>query len=211
MDKKEIMKWAAIAGGTYLVYWYITSYGPTGAKAEGHASYWDTWFGGVQPMQESPVTTLPTGYPNQPVSNVAPGTQPVLTQPSAPAAPTMDTSAVKQQILAASAGQISGGYAIADVWSYFWQQATGRTITPAQFEAAFHPPSATDRGAPMNLDQFLSKLSSVGISGIAGIGSIVKAPSIPSIPSMSFGGSLRRPNLQGLRMPMRVSGNQTVN
>ena len=202
MDKKDIMKWAAVAGGAYLVYWYLTSYGPTGSKAEGHASYWDTWFGGAPAVAATTAAT----QPQQPVT-----TQPVLTQPSAPApAPVapVNNTAVKQQILAASAGQIQGGYAIADVWSYFWQQVTGKTITPEQFQAAFNPPSATDRGAQMNIDQFLSKLSGVGISGI---GSIVKTPSIPSIPSMSFGGSLRRPNLQGLR-PMRVPGNpQTIN
>jgi len=200
MDKKEIMKWAAIAGGAYLVYWYITSYGPGGSKTEGHASYWDGWFGGA-------TAAAPAAQPTAQL----PVTQPVLTQPSAPApapAAPVNNTVVKQQILAASSGQIQGGYAIADVWSYFWQQVTGKTITPAQFQAAFNPPSATDRGAPMNIDQFLSKLSGAGISGI---GSIVKTPSIPSIPSMSFGGSLRRPNLQGLR-PMRVPGNpQTIN
>jgi hypothetical protein len=216
MDKKEIIKYLAIAGGAYAVYWYITSYGPTGARAEGHPSYLDTWFGtnasNTQLINQQAPTTLPSGYPNQPALNTAPGTQPVLTQPSAPptALPPVDTSAVKQQILAATAGQIQGGYAIADVWSYFWQQVTGRTITPTQFGTAFPGLSDTNRGAPMNLDQFLSKLSGAGISWIVSLGAIVPSPSIPSIPSMSFGGSLRRPNLQGLR-PMRVPGRETVN
>lgn len=224
MDKKEIMKWAAVAGGAYLVYWYITSYGPTGTKAEGHPSYWDTWFGGVLApgsTQEQPATQLPPG------TQVT--TQPGLTQPSQQSQPVQpaqpsnvlaaipDFTSLKQQIMAAiaaSGNTIAGGYAIPDIWSYWYQQVTGRPITASQLSAAF-PPGPNGVGAQSTLDQWLNAMATKGgLSGIVSVPSrmsgIVPVPSIPSIPSMSFGGSLRRPNLQGLR-PMRVPGNTTVN
>jgi len=137
--------------------------------------------------------------------------QPVLTQPSAPAAITAPVNTqLKQQILAASASDaaIKGGYAIPDVWSYYWQQATGRTISAQQMAQMF-PPTSTGSGAPLNLDQFLSKLPSAGLSGI---GAIVTTPSMASAPSMNFGGSFRRPGMRGMggRGGSPTMGGQTI-
>lgn len=186
MNKNDMIKYGVIAGGVFLGYWYITHYGPGGPVSEGHASYWDTWFGSATPAGVPGQTTQP-GYPNQP-GTVAPGTQPVLTQPSQPA--TSQNAGLRQQILTASAGNsaIQGGYAVPDVWSYYWQQITGRQITAQQLGAAF-PAGVNGQGAPLTLDQFLTGLQGVGLSGI---GAIVTTPAFPSVPSMSFGGSFRR-------------------
>lgn len=50
MGKSDLIKYAMIAGGAYLAYWYITNNGPQGAvyNAAGNKiapSYWDSWFG----------------------------------------------------------------------------------------------------------------------------------------------------------------------
>lgn len=211
MNKNDIIKYAAIAGGAYLVYWYITSHGPTGAVSEGHASYWDTWFGTqAQPPQPGSNTGVQPGYPNQPAQAPQPGpAQPVLTQPSQPAPPTINQG-VKAQIIAASnaaganqpGSQIQGGYAIPDIWSYFWQQVTGRTISTQQMTQAFQ-----GSVAPLTVDQFLAAISGVGLSGI---GVIVQAPSAPSIPSMSFGGSFRKPGMRGMGGRTSINGGQTI-
>lgn len=198
---KDWMKYLAIAGGAYLAYWYVTNYGPSGAVSAGHISYWDTWFGSATapaPVQTGGPTS--PGYPNQPPSPVTaqPGTQATLTQPSStPAHTTAPVStALRQQILNASTGNpaIQGGYAIPDVWSYYWQQITGRSISAQQLAQAF-PPTSTGTGAPLNLDQFLTGLQGVGLSGV---GHVVTVPQIPSIPSMSFGGSYRKPGMRGM-------------
>ena len=50
MQKNDIIMYASIAGGAYLLYWYLNNYGPTGAvhnsagALTGNASYWATWF-----------------------------------------------------------------------------------------------------------------------------------------------------------------------
>jgi hypothetical protein len=123
-----------------------------------------------------------------------PAPQPVLTQPSQPP---VAASALKTQILTASAGNpaIQGGYAVPDVWSYYWQQATGRSITGAQLSQVFPPVGNTGTGAPLNLDQFLAGLQSIGLSGL---GAIVTTASAPSLPGMSFGGSFRKPGMRGM-------------
>ena len=188
MDKNQIIKYAAIAGGAYLAYWYVTSYGPGGHVSTGVLSYWDTWFGGTQPA----------AAPVQQAGTPQPAPQAVVTQPSAAAPPV--NAAVRQQILTASAGDpsISGGYAVPDVWSYWWQKVTGKTISGAQMLTMFPPTAGTTTGAPLSLDQFLSKLPSAGLSGGIGVGSIVTTRTAPSIPSMNFGGSFRTPGMRGM-------------
>lgn len=54
MDKKSLIKYALIAGGAYLAYWYITNFGPNGAVTDqsgntipGAVSWWASWFGGT--------------------------------------------------------------------------------------------------------------------------------------------------------------------
>ncbi len=201
MNKDQIIKYAAIAGGAYLVYWYLTNYGPSGHVSTGVQSYWDTWFGGASTQPQPGMTA--TG----PVSQVP--TQAVLTQPSsAPATQAeLPTNAqLRTAIMNASSGNgaVSGGYATPDVWSYYFQSITGRTISSSQLSAMF-PPGANGQGAPLTLDQFLAALPS---QGLAGVGSIVNVPATNSIPSMSFGGNLRRPGIQGINRGM--GGRQTI-
>lgn len=222
MNKNDMIKYLAIGGGLYLTYWYLTNYGPTGAVSAGHASYWDTWFGSTTTTTTAAGTTavVPTSAVTQPASVPPPAAaqpvkQPVLTQPANPPASTV-SSQVKQQIVAASnaaganqpGSQIQGGYAVPDIWSYFWQQVTGHTITAQQMAQMF-PPGASGSGAPLTVDQFLSALPSAGLSGI---GAVVSVPSAPSLPSMSFGGSFRRPGMRGMggRGPSPVMGGSTI-
>ena len=50
MNKNDMIKYAAIAGGAYLVYWYLTNYNSTGAvSATNPVSYWSSWFGAATP------------------------------------------------------------------------------------------------------------------------------------------------------------------
>ena len=203
MNKNDMIKYLAIAGGAYLVYWYLTNYNSTGAvSAANPVSYWHSWFGAATPVPApgtavsqvatpgGPTTGLPTTM--TPVA-AQPNPQPVLTQPvnTPPVAAPVNTQ-VRQSILAASANDpaVSGGYAIPDVWSYYWQKVTGTTITPTQFSAMIQ-----GNRAPMSLDQFLATLPAAGLSGI---GAVVTVPSAPSLPSMSFGGSFRRPGMRGM-------------
>lgn len=190
MNKDQMIKWGVIVGGGVLAYWYVTTYGPNGHVATGAVSWWDTWFGTGTPVP-SPVATTSTGVQAQATP------QAVVTQPStAPIVTAPANSQVRQQILTASASDptIKGGYAIPDVWSYYWQQITGKSISAQQLAQMF-PVTSTGTGAPLNIDQFLSGLSSLGLSGI---GSIVTTSSAPSLPSMSFGGSFARPGLRGM-------------
>ncbi len=190
MNKDQLIKWGVIVGGGVLAYWYVTNYGPNGHVSTGAASWWDTWFGASTPAPGPIPTTTSTG----PVTQANP--QPVVTQPAATITAPPANPQLKNQILAAAGADpaIKGGYAIPDVWSYYWQQVTGRGISAAQLTQMF-PPTSTGSGAPLNLDQFLSALPSVGLSGI---GSIVSVPSAPSVPSMNFGGSFRRPGMRGM-------------
>ncbi len=209
MNKDQIIKYAAIAGGAYLVYWYVTNYGPGGHVSTGVPSYWDTWFGGASTQPQPGMTTT------NPASQAS-TTQAVVTQPSnttasnshltAEALPT--SAQLRQAILNASSGNgaVSGGYATPDVWSYYYQNIVGRPISSAQLSAMF-PPGTNGQGAPLTLDQFLSALPS---QGLMGIGHIVNVPATNSIPSMSFGGNLRRPGVQGINRGMGGRGGPTI-
>ena len=206
MNKDQMIKWGAIVGGGVLAYWYVTNYGPGGHVSTGAASWWDTWFGAGTPAPVPGASTTAAGPVTQ-----AP-TQAVITQPSAPTVTAPVNPQLKQQIITAAGSDpaIKGGYAIPDVWSFYFQQVTGKTITGQQLAQMF-PPTSTGTGAPLNIDQFLAKLPSVGLSGI---GAVVSVPSVPSIPSMSFGGSFRRPGMRGMggrgTVPSMNGGGTTI-
>jgi hypothetical protein len=193
MNKDQMIKWGLIVGGGVLAYWYVTNYGPNGHVATGAVSWWDTWFGATT-TTPVPATSPGTAVATLPTA-AQPNRQPVVTQPTN--APSAATSQVRQAILAASSSDpaIKGGYAIPDIWSYYWQKATGRTITGQQMGQMFPPVAGTTTGAPLNLDQFLAQLPS---AGLAGVGAVVTVPSAPSLPSMSFGGSFRKPGMRGM-------------
>lgn len=70
MNKNSIITIVVIAGGGYLLYWYLQNYGPNGAVsvAGGAGSYWASWFGGattttpaVTSSTTSTTTTTGTG------------------------------------------------------------------------------------------------------------------------------------------------------
>lgn len=77
-----------LAGGAALAYWYVTSYGPTGAVSAGSVSWWNTWFGAAPAPASAPVVTPTPASPvlTQPAQTVQPtavSPQPVVTQPTA--------------------------------------------------------------------------------------------------------------------------------
>lgn len=205
MKKDQMIKWGVIVGGGVLAYWYVTSYGPNGHVSTGVLSWWDTWFGAGTPAPAPAPSTnmIPQATPQSVVNQPAAG--PVITAPV--------NTQVKQQILAASGNDqaIKGGYAIPDVWSYYWQHVTGKTISPAQMVQMF-PPTSTGSGAPLNLDQFLSALPAAGLGNV-GLGAIVSVGSAPSVPSMNFGGSFRKPGMRGMggrTLPAISGGGSTI-
>ena len=209
MNKDQMVKWGLIVGGGVLTCWYIINYGPNGHVSTGALSWWDTWFGAGTPV---PAGTGTTPAATGPVNQATP--QATVTQPIAgPSISAPVNNQVKQQILTASGADqaIKGGYAIPDVWSYYWQQVTGKTISSAQMLQMF-PPTSTGSGAPLNLDQFLSALPAAGLGNV-GLGSIVSVGSSPSVPSMNFGGSFRKPGMRGMGgrgLPAITGGGSTI-
>jgi hypothetical protein len=65
MKKDDLMTLALVAGGGYLLYWYLNNYGPNGAAFSATGvqvgpTYWQQWFGGTTtPAVAAPVTTAP--------------------------------------------------------------------------------------------------------------------------------------------------------
>lgn len=94
MKKNDLIMYAAIAAGAYGVYWYVTSYGPSGPVTDangnlisGAVSYWNSWFGSAAttttalPTGTSPVTTATTtsSAPSTTPSNGTVSTQDMAT------------------------------------------------------------------------------------------------------------------------------------
>lgn len=185
MNKKDIILYASIAGGAYLVYWYVTNYGPMGAVSAGAMSYWDSWFG------QSAATLLPVNQGTMPTGPSQQVTPPVT---STTANPVND---LRSRLLAAASAGAST-MMNADQWNYYRNNIAPPALTPAQFGAAF-PNMTADRGPNMTVDQFLSAINAAGLVGNAGmmgigmgrgIGDVIPVPSRPSVPMMSFGGAL---------------------
>ncbi len=181
MKKNDIMMYAAIAAGGYLVYWYLTKNGPSGAAFDqaGHQiapSYWDTWFGGAA-TGTTPVTQPGTGVVTQvPTTTTTTGGGNTATD-------------VRTRLMTAAGGAIG---LTADQWNYYRNQLFPPALTADQFARAF--PVRTDPMPSLTVDQFLAAVQAAGINastGLGGLGAIIPTNSVASIPSMSFGGSLR--------------------
>lgn len=186
MKKNDIMMYAAIAAGGYLLYWYLTKNGPNGAAFDSQGrqvglSYWDSWFGGGVSAPAGTIVQTPTGQ------TVVVQSTPANTTPT----PANTGTDVRSRLLTASGGQNN---LTADQWNYYRNALFPPALTPEQFGRAF--PVRTDPMPALTVDQFLAAVSAAGINastglgGIRGLGDQVPVPARASIPSMSFGGSL---------------------
>lgn len=180
MDKNKIITIAVIAGGGYLLYWYLTSYGPKGAVTGAGQSYWDQWFSGAAaPAQSNTATVLPAaGTITAPV-NTTPATSTAAnpatqTDPAnivAQAAPMRDSLLAYVNSDMGTTG--SGTQLNYDQWSYYIQRMTGKTITPQLFGAIL---GNSDRSTTITVDQFLAALATALSSNPSGMGDIVPSP-----------------------------------
>ena len=74
MNKNDIIKYLAIAGGAYALYWYLTNYGPSGAVTAGGVSWWNSWFGGSVAAPATTTTTTTTNGSGAGAGSGVPGT-----------------------------------------------------------------------------------------------------------------------------------------
>jgi len=199
MDKNQIIKYLAIAGGAYLAYWYVTNYGSEGKVSEvGGQTWWDSWFGNgvptiAPPPPPPPLPAQPTPQPTQPAlpsvfvqpdgGYKVPAKQPVVTQPiPTPATVPIPTGlSMRDRLLRASGGV---NLLNADQWNWYYGQESSITQTADLFDPS-------NRGELITPEVYLARRQQ------AGLGDIVNVPSIPNLPSMSFGGSLKRPGAMG--------------
>jgi hypothetical protein len=99
MKTKDLIMYAAIAGGAYALYWYINNYGPSGAVAVagGPGSYWASWFGttATTPVVTAGTTTTSTSVDTTPATTTT-------TAPATTASGTVSTQqmATQQQLQA---------------------------------------------------------------------------------------------------------------
>ena len=184
MDEK-VIKYAAIAVGGYLLYTWLRDNGYLAQFGMGPAQQpaLITPQGQTQLQLTAPVTPTVNQYPSvfvQPTQPVTPAYQasPQQAPPPQPLAPS--NTALKNQILAAAAGDPNFATGTGSAWQWnFYRNYVGATpLTDAQFGAAF--PNAA---APITIDQFFAQ-----IQGAMGVGNIVPTQSVPNVPSMSFQG-----------------------
>lgn len=193
MNKNDIIKYAAIAGGLYAVYWYLNNYGPTGAVSAGSVSYWNSWFGTAAAVAAPAQPAQPTGPVNQPPA------QPVLTQtnnpPPPPPPPKFSAYAQLREAIIQAAGLndnvVTQGYVMtADQWNYYQNIVNPPALTGAQFGQVINAlPAGANRNS-LSIDQFIAGLKASGVlTGLSGLGEVMSTYSVPSVPMMSFGGN----------------------
>lgn len=206
MKSKDLMMWAALGIGGYLLYKYLDEQG-----------YIDGWFGGfggnavAQGQQQGQTQPVINGTPVPSYSQ--PSYQqptPQITGSTAPTAPTAGqtqaaTNTLRDQIWSAVQGNpaLVNGRMDAHNWNWY-QNQLGRELSPQEFGSAF--PNGSDMNQ-MTLDEFMSALQSAGLAGmrrgrgVGGLRAIVPTASAPQVPSMSFGGNIQnnRPAKRGPR------------
>lgn len=192
MNKNDIIKYVAIAGGAYALYWYLTNYGPGGAVSAGSVSWWSTWFGGTV---AAPATTTGSGTgsgaPAQTAAQKLAAAQAACVSPNvwnnstgicAPPAvtppPTGPTIAgLKAAILQlAGAASTPGATFTIDQWNYYQNIANPPALTGSQFSqvvaaAMAQIPGYVQSSYYMTVDQFLAALQASGVyPGLSGMG-----------------------------------------
>jgi len=208
MNKNDIIKYLAIAGGAYLAYWYVTNHGPNGAvyAADGttkvNPSFWDSWFGGtatptaVAPSAIPPATLTAAQLAAKQLADaqakcIAPnqwnGTNGVCVPPVQTTSATTLINHVASQILAKANANNSTQYD-ADQWGYFYNQIY-TPLTPNQFGAAFPTRPSGNMTAAQWVTAVATSQGWTDTTALSGMGDIVRVPSISSVPMMSFGGA----------------------
>lgn len=171
-DTGELMKVILFGVGAYFVWEYVIApmMTTTTAVAPGTAV--------ATPAGTNVILTQPTS---------APVTQPGTVGTGTATAPAPASALASQLTAAAQAAGLNPANVTADQWSYFYQNTLGRaTISPTIYMAMMGSIGATGPSV-ISANQFVSALSSQGLSGIT---------TIP--PSMTFGGSNR---FAGFRAP----------
>jgi hypothetical protein len=166
MNKNDIIKYLAIAGGVYAVYWYINNYGPNGAVYDttGNAvqpSYWSTWFGTAAPVTpgqtpaqiaaaQALITAQATG--NQAAAakaaadklaadqaaQVAASSSAAIAAAQAAEAKALTGASLRASLMKA-ANVPEGSFLNVDQWSYYYNQIK-TPLTSDQFQTAFLTP-----------------------------------------------------------------------
>ncbi len=164
MDTKEIIKYAAIAGGVYLVYIYVIKPAtqpatPTNPSANPT---------GVMPTN-TPLSIPPLPTPKPPVVPTPPAPTPptvnaTFDSPDYGTAPWMTRVAAAMK--AAANGAVANNL---DNWSWFYQNpVNGSSISGALMEGIINN-AGGDRSTQISADSFISALVSAKASGISGL------------------------------------------
>jgi hypothetical protein len=203
MKTEDIVKYALIAVGAYLVWEYVVSpmmAGTAATPAPAPSPAATTQQNNQQQQQQQSTTGVPplTGASggqgtNPPTANVTVTTPPPPSTSSASTAQGLDSLKLATQ--AANAGAISGatGTLNADQWSYYANQIGMLPVN--DFTAAFFP-----NGRPVNTANYTQYTALQWIiagdnsnAGISGLGAIIRTPSNMGMGSLR-GGLRNRPN-----------------
>lgn len=174
MRKEDLMKYAIIAGGAYLLYVYLKNSG-----------LWDQWFGVAHPAvaptgatTTPAVTTHPTQTPEQIAAAAAASAAAVTAAVNANA--TAVTAAVDQQYLERAAAnsnwtaEAKGAKLTWDQWNWYLQKFAVTNGTPPQPIYGPEDVGLADRNSLLTADQYHALKSAKGLAGLGGM-----APMLP--------------------------------
>jgi hypothetical protein len=211
MKKNDTLMLVAVLGGGYLLYWYLTNYGPNGQAVPGSGqTWWDQWFGGMGSgagtgSGAGAGAAVPPGaaiWPNASAVSAGSGSGSAGTGSTGTNTGTNTSTSNTNQgsnedggyapvnsqppaTLYALIAQAAGGDHFqynAHQWNYYRNMVAPPDLTPQQFGLAF---GAQDQ-VPMSLTQFLQRLQSAGLVGMSGLGEVVAVPDQPSLPDLAF-------------------------
>lgn len=184
MKTEDIVKYALIAAGAYLVWEYVISPMMTGTTAAPAPVPVPV---GTQPTQ---TTTVGTG------SGTTTNTIPPLPQQ---VPPPMQIAPAPAPLSVLLTNLANGQTLNVDQWSYYYAQLPGRTQLTAQTMAnLLNNAGITDttRQNPMDVNTFINLLSGVGLSGMGDIvtGLSVMPTGMGAVPGRGGFGPRRKPN-----------------
>jgi hypothetical protein len=200
MKTEDIVKYALIAVGGYLVWVYVLEplFNQTTAAA------------GTAPATGTAATTGTTGTSTAtvpiPVTIPAQATvpSPIITSNSGPGIPQSHMAAQLQ------AANTTGSLTLnADQWNFYWNQLGLPAVPNAIFTSAFFPngrPANAVNNPTMTAGSFYTALANAGMTGLSGVGDILMVPQNAGMGNVGF----RRKKVNGFGgNPGRVS--QVVN
>jgi hypothetical protein len=204
MKTEDIIKYALLAVGGYLVWLYVIEplMNPAPATA-GTAPATGTTAGTGAGTTNGAGTTAGT------TAGAGSGT-PALPPATSPVAPTKgQTHAVNMAAVLASANTTGLTVLDADQWNFYWNQLGYPAVPNSVFTAAFFPngrPANAANNPTMTAAQFVASLTANGMTGLTGLGDIMWAPQSTGMGNTGF----RRRKVNGFGgNPGRVSA-QTI-